>query len=86
MGTFQHSEKSLISAKHRSLRLSIRAWAMIPQPHHLHLTARERDRERDRERERERERNHWLSCDHVTFGVTYISQCKTSLVYQVKIY
>ena len=31
-------------------------------------------------------KNHWLSHDHVTFGVTYYSYCKTSLVYQVKIH
>ena len=37
-------------------------------------------------RETEREKNQWLSCDHVTFGVTYYSYCKTSLLYQVTIY
>ena len=31
-------------------------------------------------------KNHLLSCDHVTFGVTVYSYCKTWLVYQVKIY
>ena len=29
VGTFQHSEKSLISAKHRALRPSIKAWETI---------------------------------------------------------
>ena len=29
-------------------------------------------------------KNHWLPCDHVTFGVPYYLYCKTSLVYQVK--
>ena len=48
VGTFQHSEKSLVSAKHRGLRRSIRAWEMITHD----PTARERERERERARER----------------------------------
>ena len=31
-------------------------------------------------------KNHGLSGDHVTFGVTYYSYCKTLLVYQVKLH
>ena len=31
-------------------------------------------------------KNHWLSCDHVTFGIMYYSYCETSLVYRVQIY
>ena len=31
-------------------------------------------------------KSHWFSCDHVTFGVTDYPYCKTSLIYQVKIY
>lgn len=31
-------------------------------------------------------KNHWLSCGHVTSGITDGSYCKTSLIYQVKIY
>ena len=30
-------------------------------------------------------KNHWLRCDHVIFGISYYSYCKTPLVYQVKI-
>ena len=39
-----------------------------------------------RERRGWRGKNHWLSCDHVTFRVTYYSYCKTSLVFHVKRY
>ena len=80
VGTFQHSKKSQISAKHHSLRPSIRAWETIAH----NATVRETDRER--EREREREKKHWLSCDHVTFRVTYYSYCETLFVSQVEIY
>ena len=84
VGTFQRSEKSLISAKHYSLRVSIQAWEMIT--HNPTERERERQRQRETEREREREKNHWLSCDHVIFGITYYVYCKTLLVYQVKTY
>ena len=30
--------------------------------------------------------SHGPSCDHVTFGITNYSYCKTSLIYQVKVY
>ena len=40
VGTFPHSEKSLISAKHCSLRLTIQAWDMITH----NPTVRERER------------------------------------------
>ena len=50
VGTFQFCEKSLISAKHGSLRQSIQAWEMIT-PNSI-----VKDREKQRERERERER------------------------------
>ena len=70
VGIFQHSEKSLISAKHRGLTPSIGAWEMI-----THNPA-----------EREREKNHWLSYDRVTFSIMYYLYCKTLLLYQVKIY
>ena len=53
VGTFQHSEKSLISAKRCGLRPSMED--NHPQSHI----------------EREREKDHWLSCDHVMFGITY---------------
>ena len=57
----------------------IREWEMITHS----PTVRERERERERER---RTKDHWLSCDHVMFGITYSSYWKTSLVSQVKIY
>ena len=31
-------------------------------------------------------KNHWLRCDHVTFGITCYSCGKTPLVYQAKVY
>ena len=76
MGTFQPSEKSPTSARYHGLRLSIRAWETVAHDPTV----------REREREREREKNHWLSWDHVTFSIAYYSCCKTSLVYQVKMY
>ena len=76
VGTFQCSEKSLISVKHWGLKQSIQAWETITH----NPTVRKRDRQR------EREKNHWLSCDDVMFGVTYYSYCKTLLIYQIKIY
>ena len=51
VGTFQHSEKSLISAQHRGPRPSIQAWEKITH----NYVAKERERERGREKEGERE-------------------------------
>ena len=56
VGTFQCSEKLLISAKHLGMRLSIQAWEMI--------THNPTEKEREREGE-----NHWFSCDYVMFGI-----------------
>ena len=71
--TFQHFEKSQISAKRRGLRPSIWAWERIT--HNPAVWERERERE-----------NHWLSCAHVMFSVTDYWYCKTSLIYPDKIY
>ena len=70
VGTSQRSEKSLISAKHHSLRPSIREWEMI-----THNPERETEREEP-----------LASCDHVTFHIMYYLNCKTSFTYQVEIY
>ena len=75
VGTFHHSEKSLISAKRFGLRPGIPAREMIT--HNPAVGQRERERKRE---------NHWLRCDHMIFGVMYYSYSKTSLIYQVKIY
>ena len=72
MGTFQCFEKSLFSPKHCGLRPSIQAWGTTTHSPTV------------RERERGREKNHWPSCGHVTFSITYYLYCKTLLVYQVK--
>ena len=69
VGTFQCSEKSLISAKHHG-----------PRPKHGRMSPTILQREREKER-----KNHWLSCDHVTFGIAYYLYCKTLLIHQVKI-
>ena len=55
VGTFQCSEKSLISAKHHGLKPSIQAWETVTHNPTERKRERKRERERDRDRERERE-------------------------------
>ena len=52
--------------------------------HTLRLSIREWEMITHNPAVRDRE-NHWLSCDHVKFSITYYSYCKTLLICEVKI-